>query len=143
MSVSGQSAGLHRAHGEFRSHISQVRSNVVAVIDDDEDVREVLSALFSVCGHDVETYKSATEFLQEAEFNSLACLVVDLRMPRMTGLELAAELESMGVAIPTLLITGENAATVRKQAAGSGLMAVMEKPMSHYELLRFVAVSTQ
>jgi FixJ family two-component response regulator len=143
MRVSGQPARPHRDPGDFGSRISPVRSSIVAVVDDDEDVRDVLSTLFVVCGHEVETYKSGIEFLQKAEFDSLACLVVDLRMPQMTGLELTAELENRGLAIPTVLITGESPATVRKQAASSGLMAVMQKPMSHYELLRFVAISVR
>jgi FixJ family two-component response regulator len=119
----------------------QERSDTVAVIDDDEDVRDVLAALLELCGHNVETYTSGIQFLQEAALDRLVCLVVDLNMPGMTGLELAIELESRGVAIPTLLITGASNAAVRKQAAGSGIMTVMQKPMSHRQLLRFIASS--
>ena len=119
----------------------QARSNTVAVIDDDEDVRDVLAALLELGGHDVETYPSGVQFLREAVLDHLACLVVDLNMPGMSGLELATELENRGVAIPTLLITGARSAAVRRQAAGSGVMTVMQKPMCHRQLLRFVASS--
>ena len=57
-------------------------------------------------------------------------------MPGMTGLELATELEGRGVAIPTLLITGASNAAVRAEAASSGIKMVMQKPMSHHQLLR-------
>jgi FixJ family two-component response regulator len=117
------------------------RSNTVAVVDDDEDVRDVLAALLELCGHDVETYQSATEFLQQAVLDQFSCLVVDLNMPGLKGIELIAELESKGVAIPTLLITGASNADVRRRATRSGIMTVMQKPMSHHQLLRFVASS--
>ncbi|MDR3529648.1 MAG: response regulator [Rhodopila sp.] len=141
MHGSKQVAGSHRGLGASGAPMSQVRSNVVAIVDDDEDVRDVISALFELCGHDVETYKSGTEFLQDAVLDRLACLVVDLKMPEMTGLELVAELERRGVAIPTVLITGSHEASVRAQAAASGIMTVMQKPISAQQLVRFVAFS--
>lgn len=118
-------------------------SNVIAIVDDDEDVRDVLAALFEFSGHEVKTFDSGTAFLEESAFEHFACLVADLRMPGMSGLELFTELGNRGVTIPTMLITGESSADLRRRAASSGIMTVMQKPMSHRQLLRFASNSVQ
>lgn len=122
--------------------MSPAPSNVIAVVDDDDDVREVLCALFEVCGHEVEGYRSGSIFLQEAALNHVACLVLDLNMPEMTGLELVAELDNRSLTIPTLLITGRATASIRREALSSGVITVMQKPMCYQQLLRFVSLST-
>jgi FixJ family two-component response regulator len=81
------------------------------------------------------------DFLSEASFDRLACLVVDQNMPRMTGLEMIERLSERGVNIPALLITGIHDPEVERKAASLGVMTVLEKPMSHHELLRFISVS--
>jgi FixJ family two-component response regulator len=116
-------------------------TNIVAVIDDDNDVGDVLGGLLETMGYQVETYRSGMDFLAEARFSRLACLVVDQNMPRMTGLEMIERLSERGVNIPALLITGVHNPEVERKAASLGVMTVLEKPMSHHELLRFVSVS--
>jgi FixJ family two-component response regulator len=115
--------------------------STVAVIDDDDDVRDVLRVLLESAGHEVETYKSGAQFLESADTSQIGCLVVDQRMPRMTGLELLTELNSRGLALPSLLITGTHDNDVARKATELGAMTVLEKPMSHHELLRFVSFS--
>jgi FixJ family two-component response regulator len=114
---------------------------VVAVIDDDDDVGDVLRGLLETVGYQVETYRSGSQFLADASPERVACLVVDQNMPRMTGLDMVAQLVDRGIAIPTLLITGSNDAEIARQASSLGVMTVLEKPMSHHELLRFVSFS--
>ena len=92
-------------------------------------------------GYQVETYRSGMDFLSTAQFDQLACLVVDQNMPSMTGLEMIEGLAERGVNIPALLITGIHDPEVERKAASLGVMTVLEKPMSHHELLRFVSVS--
>ncbi len=116
-------------------------ASTVAVIDDDADVGDVLGGLLETMGYQVETYRSGTDFLAGAKMDHLACLVVDQNMPRMTGLEMIQRLSDRGVSIPSLLITGVHDAEVERKAAGLGVMTVLEKPMSHHELLRFISVS--
>src|SRR6476646_2072858 len=67
-------------------------TGVVAIVDDDDDVGEVLRGLLETVGYQVETYKSGNEFLAEARPGQLACLVVDQNMPNMTGLEMLTQL---------------------------------------------------
>lgn len=116
-------------------------ASAVAVIDDDDEVRDVLRVLLETAGYAVETFKSGAVFLQSAELDRMACLVVDQRMPRMTGLELLLELGRQGRQIPALLITGVHDPQIDAAASGIGAMTVLEKPMSPKELLRFVEFS--
>ena len=121
--------------------MSRDNAGIVAVIDDDNDVGDVLGGLLETMGYEVETYQSGMDFLSEAKFDRLACLVVDQNMPNMTGLQMIAKLTERGINIPALLITGTHDAEVERKAAGLGVMTVLEKPMSHHELLRFISVS--
>lgn len=116
-------------------------SSIVAVVDDDDDVGDVLGGLLETMGYQVETYRSGMDFLALARLDRLACLVVDQNMPRMTGLEMIERLSERGINIPALLITGVHDAEVERKAASLGVMTVLEKPMSHHELLRFISVS--
>ena len=120
-----------------------VRENAatVAIVDDDDEVRDVLRGLLESEGHTVETYKSGSQFLAEAKLDEIGCLVVDQRMPGMTGLELISAINDDGVTIPTLLITGAHDNDVARRAESLGAMTVMEKPLSSGALLRFVAFS--
>jgi FixJ family two-component response regulator len=115
-------------------------ASIVAVIDDDNDVGDVLGGLLETMGYQVETYRSGRDFLSQAQFDRLACLVVDQNMPNMTGLQMIESLCDRGVNIPALLITGIHDTEVERKAAGLGVMTVLEKPMSHHELLRFISV---
>jgi len=115
----------------------------VAIIDDDAEVRDVLRGLLESVGHTVQTYRSGAQFLAEARFDEILCLVVDQRMPGMTGLELISKINNDGVMIPTLLITGAHDTEIVREAANLGAMTVLEKPLSSATLLRFVAFSTE
>ena len=116
-------------------------ASVIAVIDDDNDVGDVLGGLLEAMGYPFETYRSGTEFLSDAQVERFACLIVDQNMPQITGLDMIARLAERGINIPALLITGAHDPEVERKAAGLGVMTVLEKPMSHHELLRFISVS--
>jgi two-component system response regulator FixJ len=116
-------------------------ASTVAIIDDDEDVRDVLGVLLETAGYSVQTYKSGAEFLADPEYDEVACLLIDQRMPDMTGLELLSELERRGVTIPALLITGAHDAGLERAADQLGTMMVMQKPVEPHKLLQFVAFS--
>jgi two-component system response regulator FixJ len=116
-------------------------AGIVAVVDDDSDVGDVLGGLLEAMGYQVEIYRSGMDFLSNARFDRLACLLIDQNMPQMTGIEMMERLARQGVNIPALLITGARDAEIERRAIGLGAMTVLEKPMSHQELLRFVSVS--
>lgn len=111
---------------------------VVAIVDDDGFVRESLRLLLETAGCDVDTFVSAPQFLEFPHSERTTCLLVDQRMPNVTGLELLRRLGEQGIRIPTALMTGSPSADLTRQALALGAVAVMSKPMSESDLLRFV-----
>jgi FixJ family two-component response regulator len=126
-----------------RETIRMNRGNptIVAVVDDDDEVRDVLRGLLESAGHSVETFKSGGDFLTNAKLDEIACLVVDQRMPDMSGVAVISAVLGLGLTIPSLLITGSHDAEVAREAETLGAMTVLEKPLSSQELLRFVSFS--
>ncbi len=118
-------------------------SNIVAIVDDDGDVRDVLDALLETAGHTVKTYTSGQQFLDDPELMDVACLVVDQKMPKMTGLDLLKKLDSSGQTIPSLLITGLREAEIADEARELGALDVLTKPIDFARLLKLVAYSVQ
>jgi len=111
---------------------------VVLVVDDDHSVREALSSLIRSAGLRVETYGSAQEFLGRGRPDVPACLVLDMRLPRISGLDLQDRLVQMGVAIPIIFLTGygDIPATVRAMKAGAA--EFLTKPVRDGELLEAI-----
>lgn len=116
-------------------------ATIVAIIDDDDEVRDVLQVLLEDAGHTVETYKSGREFLTNAHLDELACMVVDQRMPDMSGVAVISAVADTGMSIPSLLITGAPDAEIARAAENIGAMTLLQKPLSPQELLRFVSFS--
>ncbi|HUB11210.1 MAG TPA: response regulator [Acetobacteraceae bacterium] len=116
-------------------------ASIVAIVDDDDEVRDVLRGLLESEGHNVETFKSGEDFLANTRLETIACLIVDQRMPGMSGVALISTLAQRGVTIPSLLITGAPDPEVARAAETLGAMTVLQKPLPSRELLRFVEFS--
>ena len=112
---------------------------VVHVIDDDEAVRQSLSFLLKTAGHAVETYDSATAFLRHLPHIKPGCVITDVRMPDVSGIDLLHRLKEMQVRIPVIVITGHGDVPLAVEAMKSGAMEFLEKPFDDDALL--VAVS--
>jgi FixJ family two-component response regulator len=117
--------------------------NIVAIVDDDGDVREVLDALLRSVGHTVRTYEEGQQLLDDPDLGDVACLIVDQKMPEMTGLDLLRELDAAGCTIPTLLITGLPDARIVDEARELGAIDVLTKPIDWEKLLKLVAYAAQ
>jgi FixJ family two-component response regulator len=113
--------------------------NIVAIIDDDGDVRDVLDALLESAGHTVKTYTSGQQLLDDPELGDIACIVVDQKMPEMTGLDLLRRLDAIGHTIPSLLITGLPDQAVRREALALGAIDLLSKPIDFEKLLQLVS----
>ena len=112
---------------------------VIAVVDDDDAVRDSLRFLLEIAGYDVATYGSAAQFLRDAPMDKLVCLVLDQHMPDQTGLQLVARLRNDGVDLPVALITGSPSADLIRQARQLDVAKVLEKPLDDDVLLEFLA----
>ena len=107
----------------------------VFIIDDDEAVRRFLSGLIASVGLHVETYASAQEFLDADEPSQPGCILLDIRMPGMSGLELQKELASRNIRIPIIILTGHGNVQVAVHALKAGAVDFIEKPFNNELLL--------
>ena len=107
----------------------------IAIVDDDESVREGLSALLRSLGFSVKVFSSGESFLSSNCLRRAACLIADVQMPGMTGLELHHLLVASGSAIPTILITAFVNDKLRAQALNADVVCCLPKPIDENELL--------
>jgi FixJ family two-component response regulator len=107
----------------------------VYVVDDDLSVREALSSLIRSVGLQVETYPSAAEFLAAPRHAGVACLVLDVRMPGLSGLDLQAQLTQFGDSIPVIFITGHGDIPMAVWAMKKGAVEFLSKPFRDDDLL--------
>jgi RNA polymerase sigma factor (sigma-70 family) len=108
---------------------------IVFVVDDDPSVRAGLARLFKSVGLAAEVFASAREFSERASAEGPACLVLDVRMPELSGLDLQAELARAGVAIPIIFITGHGTVPTSVRAMKAGAADFLEKPVDEQQLL--------
>jgi FixJ family two-component response regulator len=113
-----------------------VRNNpTVAIVDDDESVRDTTKDLLDSAGLSSATFDSAESFLQSKGTCAIRCLIADMRMPGMTGLELHGRLAAAGTPIPTVLITAYPDERERARALKTGVICFLAKPFSAEDLL--------
>ncbi|MFW9265908.1 response regulator transcription factor [Pseudomonas sp. NR3] len=108
---------------------------IISIIDDDESVRVALDGLLRSHGYRVKTYPSALDFLSSAGYVNTACLLSDIQMPGMTGIQLCDELRARGIEIPLIFITGLPAVPPRTRSGGMSPVAVFPKPFDCGELI--------
>jgi FixJ family two-component response regulator len=110
----------------------------VFVVDDDGSVRKALQRLLAAVGYEVETFASATEFLGATPAESAGCLILDVHMPGMDGLELQQELNSAGSRLPVILITADKDPGVGERGTKAGAVGFLQKPFDDTTLLCLV-----
>jgi FixJ family two-component response regulator len=108
---------------------------LVTVVDDDEMLRESIPDLLKEVGLEARAFSSGQEFLASKDLYMTKCLILDVAMPEMSGLDLQDELKRRGQAIPIIFITGQKDDKVRKQALGQGAVKFLYKPFSDDALL--------
>ena len=109
------------------------------LVDDDADVREALAFLLRTADHEVETLASPDELLARITPEDAGCLVLDVRMPGMDGLELQAELARRGIGLPIVFVTGHGDIPMAVRAVAAGAVDFLEKPVDGDALLERVA----
>jgi FixJ family two-component response regulator len=111
---------------------------VIAIVDDDESFRQALARFLGTFAFCVRTFASGEEFLQSSELSVVACLLLDLAMPGMSGLEVKQQLRARGVQIPTLFVTAHADDDVKEHLLAAGAIAILPKPVDHQRLLGVV-----
>ena len=111
---------------------------VIAIVDDDESFRQALERFLGTFAFRVRTFASGEEFLQSSELGRVACLLLDLAMPGMSGLELKQQLRARGLQIPTVFVTAHADDEVERHLLAAGAIAILPKPVDQQMLLRLV-----
>jgi two-component system response regulator FixJ len=115
----------------------------IFVVDDEPAVRDSLQVLLGTYGFAVETYATAASFLDRADAHRPGCLVADVRMPGMTGIELQRELTRRGNAMPVIVITGHGDVPMAVDALKAGAMDFLEKPLNDEALVRSIRAALE
>lgn len=107
----------------------------VHVVDDDEAIRQSISFLLRKAGYTVETYPAGTAFLKAVTRKSQGCVLLDVRMPDIDGLEVQARLSQQGIAMPVVMLTGHGNVTLAVRAIKAGAIEFLEKPFERLMLI--------
>ena len=111
------------------------QKHLICIVDDDDSVREATKGLMKSLGFAAETFASAEDFLKSNHLNRVSCLIADVQMPGMTGVELHTHLASSGSPIPTILVTAYPDDRVRMRALEAGVICYLTKPFAERDLL--------
>lgn len=115
----------------------------MAIVDDDQSVRSALYGLMRAVGFEARTFASAEEFLGSAEQHRTGCLILDVWMPGMSGLELQAKLNASDFRIPTIFITARGDEKMRTLALRAGAIEFVAKPFHHEALVASVRAALE
>jgi FixJ family two-component response regulator len=115
--------------------------SIVYVVDDDASSRQSLEFLIKASGYTVRAFSSSKDFLASARPEIPACLVLDVRMPGLTGLELQGELAKRGIRLPIIFITGHGDIPMSVQAMKAGAMEFLTKPFREDKMLRAITLA--
>ena len=118
--------------------VTQGKTKLVAIVDDDDSVRSALQGLLKAVGLPAQAFASAEEFLKSGQQHQTACLIADIRMPGMSGLELQAKLNAERCRVPIIFITAHGDAKMRMQALRAGAVEFLAKPFDDEALLESV-----
>ena len=129
---------LGRPHREFERTAGgrMPKASLVSVVEDDQFFRESMRRLMRSLGYTVEAFPSAADFLASPRLVETACLIADVHMPAMTGIELYRHLIDTGHAIPTILVTAYPDDDVRTRALNDGVVCYLRKPVDEKHLMR-------
>jgi FixJ family two-component response regulator len=123
--------------------VTHGKTKLVAIVDDDDLMRSALRGLLKSAGMPAQEFSSAEEFLSSGAQNETACLIADIRMPGMSGLELQAQLNAERCRIPTIFITAHGDARMRMQALRAGASEFLSKPFDDEALLQIVQAALE
>jgi FixJ family two-component response regulator len=123
--------------------ITKNTTKLVAIVDDDDSMRNALDGLLKAVGFPAQAFASAEEFLKSGQQHQTSCLIADIRMPGMSGLELQAKLNAERCKIPIIFITAHGDEKMRMQALQAGAVEFLSKPFDEEILLESVRAAME
>ncbi|MEH2564418.1 response regulator transcription factor [Bradyrhizobium sp. AZCC 2289] len=124
-------------------NVASAEEPIVYVVDDDASVRDALSSLFRSVGLRVEVFGSAPEFLQSKLPDVASCLILDIRLPRLSGLDFQVDLARAGIHIPIIFMTGHGDIPMTVRAMKAGAVDFLTKPFRDQDMLDAVAAAIE
>jgi FixJ family two-component response regulator len=135
MQVRRNEGGRRGHHGKLLE-VAMAERPLISIVEDDEPFRESMRKLMTALGYTTEAFPSAANFLASPHLAETACLVTDVQMPGMTGVELHRHLVDAGHTIPTILVTAYPDETVRNRVLKDGVVCYLSKPVDDDHLER-------
>jgi two-component system, LuxR family, response regulator FixJ len=120
-----------------------LKTGVIAIVDDDAPLREALGSVMKAAGFMTSTFASAEDFLDSADWRDTACLILDVRLPGMSGIELQKRLTEAGRQVPIVFVTAHGDASLRDLVMKAGAAAFLNKPVRSDTLLREIRTAIQ
>lgn len=134
----GEAAWVNSSGGQTNNDQKRLQNELVAIVDDDEYARAGLRALIESLGYRAATFAAAEEYLASHTRESAACLILDVRLPGMSGPDLQAHLITEGHCPPTIFATGRLEEHVRNRVVEAGALGYFIKPCNEYALLKCI-----
>jgi FixJ family two-component response regulator len=123
--------------------VELTRIPVISVIDDDASVRAAINNLVRSLGHTVHVFDSAEAFLQSVQLDNTWCVIADVRMPAMSGIELQSQLRTRGNRVPFVFITAVPEQSVRTRALEDGAICFLTKPFDEDDLIECLGAAVE
>jgi FixJ family two-component response regulator len=131
------------AEGYLATMAIQTEAKIVAIVDDDDLIRSALQGMLKSVGLPSQAFASADEFLKSGQQQQTACLIADIRMPGLSGLELQVKLNAEHCKIPTIFITAHGDTKMRMQALRAGAVEFLAKPFDDEVLIESVRAALE
>lgn len=119
----------------MKPKVEPLSQAVISIVDDDESVRAAMSSLVRSLGHEACVFESAEAFLASSRLDDTSCLIVDVQMPGMSGLDLQTELGIRRVRLPIIFITAFPEERVRRRAEAAGAVGFLSKPVDGHTIV--------
>jgi len=117
------------------------RSEMISVVEDDRSVRRAMVSLLSSFGYAAATFASAEDFLESDQVDKTTCLICDVNMPGLSGLDLQSRLAAQGREMPIIFITASTEETTRARALTAGALGVLTKPFDAGRLIEYIRLA--
>jgi FixJ family two-component response regulator len=114
---------------------------MISIVDDDESVREATKGFVRSLGYDAEAFASAEDFLQSERLDDTSCVITDLQMPGLSGIELQTHLMSRGNHTPMIFVTASREEMARAQALNGGAIGFLPKPFNEERLIEYIRLA--
>lgn len=114
----------------------QAKSDIIAIVDDDEPLREALGSVLKAAGFPIDTFPSAEDFFDSPQRGRTRCLILDVRLPGMSGIELQRRLLEVHSSMPIIFVTAHGDASVRDLVMKAGAAGFLNKPVRSDALLK-------